>query len=431
MINRCFQLWFAARVITNAAIADGMAFKYRPDLSTAQPLAENEQMAIIAQRDGRQQMLLAVSFDDLKTDDRAVWIVPIPGTPETVKIDIADRVPQFFGRDVLSLANAERDKVLTLASLFAILPICLRMPSLSADGLSIEHAEVTKHGLRVATVTPTSVDDLVAYFGEHKVAVEPAMLQSLTSYLNERHTLIVGWIASRAELLREYPLLAHGSHAPAFRPGISVEFSTEVPFFPLIPTSFYGDLPVPLRLIVGGFHQPPADIGWSSHTVRWCRATRIDAPETRDFFGIGPSDSLDYTVVRTDVPAREYTRDLRLEPATASELRAALWTLAHLPGRRTSLYILLVVALASYVAGGVTGLLFFGRWHRLSLFGLTNLLTVLGMMLCVRTVNFSEISPWWPTTHDNVKRRCFVVGFVLIYTFAVPLIGIPLLRLIA
>jgi hypothetical protein len=74
--------------------ADGKIWDY----GTSLPVAENEQVAAIAFRDGIQKMILAVNFE-LSDTDGAIWIFPVPGPPDEVSTEVLDIFPSFSGRD--------------------------------------------------------------------------------------------------------------------------------------------------------------------------------------------------------------------------------------------------------------------------------------------------------------------------------------------
>lgn len=424
-------LWFnciVANVIAATACGDGVAFKYQFDRSTARPAYENEQIAFIAQRDGRQNMLLAVSLE-LEKPERAVWIVPIPGRPETVNIDVADKMPQLRGYNVIHWADDELDKVIDRGRMLTLLPfLCCMIPSLSVErGFApLEHAVVEAHGMRVATVTPGSVEELAEYLREHDAQVERASLKTLESYLDQKHVLMVGWLESREKLLADYPELKQGYVDLSRRPAIKVDFPSDAPYFPLVPTSAYGALPVGLRLVVAGHCQLPADWNWKTLEMRWCREVAPKDPEAVEFFGRS-AEGVDYTVIESREPARSFTRDIVLTPAKSAELDYALRVL------RSPLRWPLAVAVAAfcaYLAGGVVGAVMFGAWRTPAYLGLSILLTLIGMMLVLHNTRFAAFTTRWPGYSEYAMRRSFLVGFLLMYVALLQSLGMVIVRVV-
>ena len=74
-------------VSPNGVSADGVVY----DRSSKLPLKQREQMAAIAFHDGIEKMIIAINFE-LDSQDDALWIFPVLGTPDQVKVDIQDEI---------------------------------------------------------------------------------------------------------------------------------------------------------------------------------------------------------------------------------------------------------------------------------------------------------------------------------------------------
>ena len=86
------------------AFADGKAFSGR-DYYSLNPVAQNEQVAAISHRDGIEKMIIAVNFE-AKDSDKALWIFPVPGTPDQTKVDVAGSFPGFSGIELQDMSPA-------------------------------------------------------------------------------------------------------------------------------------------------------------------------------------------------------------------------------------------------------------------------------------------------------------------------------------
>src|SRR5262249_27905840 len=115
------------------------------------------------------------------------------------------------------------------------------------------HDQVEKWGIRAETITAKSVDDLAAYLREKKTGIPKEHLTTFESYLNENHVLIVAWIASREQVLKEFP--HYNLRGDERRPCLFVKFTAERAFYPLRPTRLYGKEITPARLFVVGHVQ--------------------------------------------------------------------------------------------------------------------------------------------------------------------------------
>lgn len=422
-LRHCFAL-IGVMLLARLAAADGYAFKYARDIAAFVPVAEGEQVAVISVRDGRERMALAVSLG-LASEERAVWIVPVPGTPETVAIDICTEMPWLGGEELVRLAKSRIELVTPVALLFGVFSACMTLPfvpslgGVSTKGLS-EHRVVEEHGLRLATVTARSLDELGDYFRSNDVAIASDRLATLANYLDGEHVLVVGWIASLDALLHDYPNLRSRRWESARRPAIEVTFPSERPWFPLVATSGYGDETIPLRLRVEGHHQMPADWNWKPNYLAWCRDEQPKDSAACKFFHAKPGSSIEYTSMLATVAAREFTRDLTLVPADSPKLRVAV---GLVDGYLWLLPSVAVVVVCSYLAGGFAGVILFWKWRRPAWIGLANVLTLVGVMAVLRNEKMSEWSPVWNGRKDVRVALRFLAWFVVLYTILVCFIG--------
>ncbi|GAB4337891.1 MAG: hypothetical protein Kow0099_11510 [Candidatus Abyssubacteria bacterium] len=98
---------------------------------------------------------------------------------------------------------------------------------------------------------PRAVRDCGEYLRGIGAEISNEELQTFGPYLNDQYTLVITRIDSRETLLEEFP--EEENEMSARRPCVYVEFPTARPFFPLKPTSAYGDEIIPVRLYVTGY----------------------------------------------------------------------------------------------------------------------------------------------------------------------------------
>ncbi len=364
--------------------ADGMSF-FRPEgeASVYRALAEEEQVALVACDGGRERLLVTIGVD-LEGRSTAVWLLPVLGRPNEVKVALADSFLPVSGRSPSAIAFNSLADVCMTARATQIYPFIIEgmlMSALSGGGRGFAVGpEVDRWGLRAEAMSADSVDGLAGYLHERGVDVAAADLASFGSYLDGRHCIVVTRVDSWETVEAEFGRGVRGARGPYVRrPCLVVEFPADRPFYPMHATSGYGDLAVPVTLCVDGYWQVDADVppGWgrTGHYVANGRST-TGPTEMRGAFVPGTW----YTAVRARGPAGGYKDDLYFRPARPPlRTRYALATGAvfdHWYG--VPAYFLFVGAL-SYLAGGLSGMLMFRRWRGFARLGLWNVLTLFAL----------------------------------------------------
>ena len=395
-----------------AASADGLAWK-GGDYSSLRPLEMGEQRAAIAHSAGTQRMVIAIDIDLEEADD-AVWIFPIPARGSRAKLDVVDSFPKFSGHDVMEAAAEDIDDLIMLATGTQLYPlpylIFAGMTAIGGKGAVSQYAEIEKWGIHAELVSANSVDDLDAYLRGKKAALAREELAAFEPYLSEEHALVVVWIADRQEVLRQFPEYGEryaGLYGRA--PCVYVEFPTELPFYPMRPTSAYGNASIPVRLFIVGFVEPRAvsSLAGRMEVSYWVqRRPPSGAPAG---FMDGQRDRGRYTAVSIDAPAREFTEDLRFGPASSFGLRYASWVSAVQAPPIRALILVAFVAILSYVSGGITGIILHRRWKAPAAIGLMNVMTILGVALAMRQGTAFE------RERLQGRRTTFFVVFSLTY----------------
>jgi hypothetical protein len=394
--------------------------------SSLRPLREKEQMAAIFFRDGRQKMVIALNFD-VETTDSALWVFPVPGTPNQTKVDVIDTFPRFMGPDVRDGAAFRIHANMTFVRATQIYPLPFDMISLFLWSKS-DHDQVEKWGIRAETITAKSVDDLATYLREKKSGIAKEHLTTFQPYLNGNYVLVVAWIESREQVLKEFP--AYKRRGGERRPCLFVEFTTERAFYPLRPTRLYGNHITPVRLFVVGHvqtHTAPA----LTKVLRVSYREQLGPLESPPPFAEGlPAGKLRYTRIQLDTAAEEFTDDLYFSPLEEdppgvpyARLIESAW-----PGFFLLLDVVVFLAL-SYVSAGLSGLILFRRWKGYAVIGLANLLTIVGVYVAIRGALRSQrllVTPqggssatgqsrWRRQTEERRKAKRFSLLFTLFF----------------
>jgi hypothetical protein len=379
----------ACAISTVPAMADGIAFKGL-DLQSLLPAAENEQIAAISHRDGVERMIIAVDFD-AEADERAVWVFPVPGAPDAVHVEIQDTFPRLFGFDPRTRAGVRIEHLMLGLRAWQIYPLLLEglflLPHLGGVGDVAVFESTEKWGIRIETVRSGSLTALADYLRSEDTHLAEEQLATLEPYLAGDHTLVVAWIASVAELRAEFPKYdARRSHLSGRSPCLYVEFPTERAFYPLRPTSAYGDLEIPLRVYVLGFvdcQTAAAVVADELRPHHYLASGHPDAEEMSFFTGLAAGE-FDYTVFRGSVRARDFIDDIWFAPAWPVGMRYAdaLLSVGFAGGFLPVLAALLVAV--SYVSGGLAGLVTIRKWSIPAKVGCWNVLTLVGLHVTLR-----------------------------------------------
>jgi hypothetical protein len=422
-----------ALVLTGGvASADGKAyFWHAKDASGARPLRQDEQRAAILCRDGIERLVIAVNIRP-EYDAQAVWLFPVLGTPDKVTVDVADAFPAFEGTNPFRRAQGWISLFGTAARATQLWPLFFEFlfPALGrALGPAVVHTEVEKWGIRAETVTAGSVAALAAYLEEKGRALPAEELDAFKPYLTDGHVLVVAWISSQDELRAKFPLY----HRPAATRGglwpcLYVEFPSEKPFYPMRPTSTYGEDYMEFTLFLVGYlaaEQEPQD-AWERHF--WASKPPEAGPAR--FLEALPRGRFAYTILELSGKAQDFTEDLwfKAAPEPSTWYAFAVARAFQLPWGFVTYAV--GIMLLSYVAGGLTGLLMFREWKPYARVALWNVLTLLVLNRAVQWAKDSRGRPlrWWRGEGFWCISFPFVfsVVFVIVTMFAQFLLSLPL-----
>ncbi len=387
--------------------ADGMAF----ERSSFKPLAYNEQRAAILLRDGVQRMVIALNMREHEEEPKSsgtVWMFPVPGNPKSVKIDVADSFPVFAGRNIDWLLRRHLGAICAFST-YTQVPLSafwMVVPYYMSYGASVArpevHARVDKWGIHAELISAESIESLRNYLKQNNVSAPEQNLITFRPYLSKDYSLAVAWISSFDEIKKKFMIRAEqGDFAPGTRPCLYVEFPAEKGFYPLFPTSGYGDSDMRVSLYIVGHVTPDlSDVrssiqstqgGRSSNKTSsidyyWAARGRLmkgmnfseTAPRR---FGEGLADAPDYTRILLDCPAKCFVKDLFFANNPPFKVKLA-GLIAGEPRFFTLGFVLAVVL--CYVSGGLTGLIIFRNWTRYSFIGLWSLLTLIVLAIAFR-----------------------------------------------
>lgn len=232
-----------------AVSADGLVLI--TDTSSISFHNEQLQVAAINYENGTEKLAIAVKLDPLKNKS-IVWIVPVPAKADDVKIDILKNFPEFQGADLAMYADEKTDNIaylLVASSLTQIYPSIFILPlfSLGYSGSEYEdvkvYSEVQKGGITSQVITANNAESFYNYLKSMNITVEEGSFPVLEEYVEKNYSFVASWVSSVNE--SDYRM-----------PSIFVEFPSDEIYYPMKPTSVYGDTKVPVLIYIVGLVQP-------------------------------------------------------------------------------------------------------------------------------------------------------------------------------
>lgn len=417
-------------LLSTTVLADGMIHIYNNDQWNLQP--ENQQMAAIHYENGYQNMLITVDLQQDTPGERAIWIFPVPATPDKVSIDIMKGFPQLGGRE---LDRDFRDSTIGVTALsvglaafpatLALLPLLLlgrigsvgeAVPMMAGElrAVAAGNGTVTVHewtaasGLATQLITATDEEALNGYFREKGVSLPQESRDILKKYLAKDYSFVVSYIVNMEQFRKEtasinpQPLEAAGIEevAPGYyrRPeyyqpmpiGVFVRFKTDKLYFPLKPTSVYGSRKIPVTLYVTGHVNPQVYEQLAPTTeVKYLIGGSSGNPQLAEFFNYKEANDLKYTKITVTAASKLFTDDLWMDRgAPASVAVKDAWV------DNTLIFALVLFLLLITIPSVIAGRIVFKDQQvptsRLALNGLASIFTMVGFAVATYFMNTED-----------------------------------------
>ncbi|MEA3453922.1 MAG: hypothetical protein U9R12_03210, partial [Candidatus Caldatribacteriota bacterium] len=304
-----------------------------------------------------------------------------------------------------------------------------------ADVVVYEHIE--KEGITSEVITARTAKGLFDYMEEKGLDLEADSIPVLNNYIGEEYSFVVSWITVREE--GEESLETGDLQQEGFgnqnEKGVFISFPTEDLYFPLLPTSVYGDKVIPVSIRVGDYVTPKIFNEIEAYTTVEYYLVSNEQNLLRDnetFNWVG--DSTRYTKIEIKAPSNLFVQDLWIEGE--APFKAEYTTFIINNNWVVGIYILLASSLASGLLIGF--LLFKGLrkdFKKLVLLSLSNCFTLLGLIFVTVFINTkdtqetSEVSIILKELRNKgyiAKRR---IATVLIIIFSLPILLSPLILL--
>jgi hypothetical protein len=404
-----------------------MDWKLADEMGTERMLREQHQECYIHCAGGFENLLVKVDLDT-QAVSKAVWVFPIPSRPESASINIVEHLPSYFGSSAHVRALEALSEGLSIMILSQFNPIAILLsggighedklePNLGFD--IYQHVE--KLGLTTELVSVRDSVALTAYFRDRGLKPPAEAERVIRDYVGREFSFVVSWV-SQPLPVRTDSTGRLSEKRLARRVAVAVRFPTRRPFFPLKPTSAYGDDTIPIVVRVDGWVTPELYAELAPMTeVRYIVDGQYEADNDLAFFFDGRvgRQSLDYTEVLIRGPASRLTRDLYFRNSVPARPARSRWLT-----RFWWLVDLVIFLAGSYLAGLLAGLVAF-RKNRLptgtlAAFGLLNCLTLIGVVVGVLLWKPRGPDPDPSSVnghHAPAIRRMERFAFIVLFTF--------------
>lgn len=187
--------------------------------------------------------------------------------------------------------------------------------------------------------------------------------------------------------------------------GIFVSFPTDDLYFPLIPTSVYGDVIVPATIKIIGHVSPKIFGSIKDYTKIGYYIGRTKAfPEDLKIFYDGQDESIKYTKIEINAPSKLFTDDLWIKTQAPFKTYYLTFISEH------SIFgFVIFLILSSMMAGILAGMLLFKDLRKkpvkLVLFGLSNVLTILGLLIVTILIGTKSKSEAVKSLLAEIKQK--------------------------
>lgn len=354
--------------------------------------------AVISYTDGREQLVFARTLKAAQPSDK-ILLIPVPAQqPTDVAIDVLTDLPTLSGTDLNQVAGKYLESLNQAALLTQITPYFMwknittplglsqssgpptlgAVPTSSkgfADDVTV-YQHLDKAGLSNEVITAKSASALQQYFQAKGLTIDPKTIPVLDAYIGKDYAFVASWRAASA-----------GANTTSNTVGLAINFATEQIFYPLVPSSTFGQQQLTETIRILGLHQPKL-----SAALRPYSSVQYSLADQKSF-SLGDqrieSSALTYTTVTIDAPSRLFSEDLWFEYSVPVHVTFA--SVLGWASRQTAAMvgaILLWIALVSALAGIIAGALAFGRTTQRTLssfakLGLWNVLSIIGLTIAL------------------------------------------------
>ena len=375
---------------------------------------ETQQTAFIRYNNGIEKMLISVDIDANINGEKAVWLFPVPSTPEYVEIDIMKGFPMVRGKDIDHEFNDRLNNNAGFMLGYSTFPLSLPLlyfKSLfsgsfgalneginyyksSADGVTI-HQTVEMMGLTSELVTAENEVFFNNYLKEKGLELPLESRIIIKDYIGEKYSFVVSYISDIEKYKSEAKTSGYKGYNKAVPLGVVVNFLTEEIYFPLKLTKVYGALEIPILVYVEEYVSPKLykQIKKETEVTYYKQNSFYVTNELKKFFdGKNRIKDMKYTKIKIDTKSDNFDEDLWIKNSTPISVAIKDKVLNYLWILGIFLFIL-----CSMIASLFAGKVIFRKYPlsniKLMLLGLWNCLTLVGFLIALTYMKTKRLDP--------------------------------------
>ena len=381
--------------------ADGFVMQPKPFSDRWDYSNEDNQQAFIKHDQGTQKMIISIGLSEVKKKG-AVWLFPVPSRPDKVDIDVVSQLPIIGGEEISKRAKSRLDEIskYLYASQFNFYLFLNKRFSSSVEsfgsysglqGKGFEvgvdddvyvHQHLQKNGITSEVITSKNARALYEYLKNKGLNVKDKSLPVLEdNYIGKEYSFVVSWVNSGSGK----------NNKSNNQRGVFVSFPTEKIYYPLLPTSVYGEQKVPATIRVFGHTDPEMfkDIEPYSE-VKYYDNNRYKKNSKPEIFYNNSSQNEKYTKITINAPSKKFTQDLWINTNTPAGVYLPLFI-----GNYPVVSFMILFLLITIISGLVAGLAFFKELRdnpkKILLLSLSNCFTIWGLIIATILVKTKSV----------------------------------------
>ncbi len=396
--------------------ADGGIVIYDSDMELWELQDMNRQLCVINYENGVENMILSIDVSDLH-GEKAVWIFPVPAKPEKITIGIIKGFPRLWGYEVKRKADETISSVFNIMRLSQVytLPIWFFYASSGKLGAAIEgidegitiHEHIEKMGITTELVTAEDENAFYNYLSSKNLHLPSHLKSILEDYIGKEYSFVVSWISDVEKFKQESAIsYRHGKIINVI--GVSISFPTDEIYFPLKPTSVYGNQKIPILIYVMDHVTPnlyPEIKNYVQVNYFVQKHYYVPSPLLSFFNGKSRIENLKYTKIKIDAPSKYLIKDLWIKDSAPLDI-----VLSDFINEYAILWGVIFFTLSSCLASMFAGMLVFRKDRpskkKFALFGLWNFLTLIGFVAASMSLRTKKLKP---ESEQELKSQGLVI----------------------
>jgi|GEM_PF-3758099 len=428
MNHRALILLVVLVTATSYVLADGMIITPSHEQRRVNLVNESRQIAFIAWKDGMEQMIIKTEIKTAVQNGKAhVWIFPVPAGPDDVVVQHIKRVEYYGGGKNLydvtkSAVRKSADSTFIFSQVWPIIPASMLWTlsgsltstvgelgsaaraigtATSSYGVTV-HETITGLGLTSQIITAKDPNGLRNYIRD-KYGVElPDQIEKIFSnYIGKNSSFVITESNGVPEAM-----------------AVMVEFPTDAPYFPLMPTSIYGSKMIPITIYVDGFWEPNEwrELAPRTEVEHRVSGTPPDVSGDEKFWGKFKK----LTIISLTAPSKSLKEDFYLKKAELAEQTEFI-------REHATLFAIIILLAVFSVSGLATWILLSRRGDELSKYlvaGAASILTPIATAIALKVaglrsdIHAPAFEKWWQNvlyytaaTYTLIMALIALVGF--------------------